>query len=69
MTGWGGTATGALLWHDAIPEGPFIPEGKYLLGDAEFMAIPKLLTPYPGVQYHLAERGHGHFKTWVLPQL
>ena len=39
----------ALLWQDALEKGLLIPEGKYLLGDAGFLASPKLLTPYQGV--------------------
>ena len=37
-------------------------EGKYLLGDAGFSASPKLLTPYQGVRYHLAEWGRAHLR-------
>ncbi|XLT41782.1 hypothetical protein HN873_073074 [Arachis hypogaea] len=32
-----------------------IPEGKFYLGDAEFMLKPGILTPYRGVRYHLKE--------------
>ena len=62
LTGWEGTATDALLWQDALEKGLLIPEGKYLLGDAGFSASPKLLTPYQGVRYHLAEWRCAHLR-------
>ena len=46
LTGWEGSAANALLWQDALQKDLFIPNGKYLLGDAGFPTSPKLLTPY-----------------------
>ena len=62
LTGWEGSAADGLLWHDALQKGLVIPDGKYLLTDAWFSGNPKLLTPYHGVQYHLAEWGHTHLR-------
>ena len=68
LTGWEGTGTDALLWQDALEKGLLIPEQKYLLGDAGFSASPKLLIPYQGVQYHLAEWGCAHFDELWMPE-
>ena len=57
LTGGEGSATDAILWQDAQQKGLAIPEGKYFLGDAGFSETPEILTPYCGVQYHLAEWG------------
>ena len=62
LTGWEGSAADGLLWHNGLQKGLVIPDCKYLLADAGFSANPKLLTPYCGVQYHLAEWGHAHLR-------
>ena len=50
-TGWEGSATNAHVLESALDNGFDIPDGYYYLADAGYAA----LTPYRGVQYHLAE--------------
>ena len=66
LTGWKGSAADGLLWCDAFEKRLIIPEGKYLLGDAGFPTSSKLLTPYHGVWYHLAEWGHAQLRQFFL---
>ena len=62
-TGWEGSATDARVFHAARLSGTLeIPDGKYYLADAGFGMCPQLLTPYPGVRYHLAEWGHANLR-------
>jgi hypothetical protein len=35
-----------------------IPNGKYYLADAGYLACQQLLIPYHGIWYHLAEWSH-----------
>lgn len=65
LTGWEGSAADALLWQDALQKGFDIPEGKYYLADAGFAASPKLLTPYRGIRYHLAEWGRAQLRYFI----
>ena len=53
LTGWEGSASDARLWENAT--GLHIPDGCFLLADAGFPHCEKLLVPYRGVRYHLAE--------------
>lgn len=53
LTGWEGSASNARLWEKAT--GLHIPEGCFLLADAGFPHCEKLLVPYRGIRYHLAE--------------
>jgi len=53
LTGWEGSASDARLWENAT--GLQIPDGCFLLADAGFPHCEKLLVPYRGVRYHLAE--------------
>ena len=55
-TGWEGSATDAQVMDAALKVGLNIPEGYYYLGDAGYPpSSDKVLTPYRGVRYHLAE--------------
>ena len=60
LTGWEGSATDARIWNDAQLTDLRIPDGKYLLADAGFPLCEKLLVPFQGVHYHLAEWGHAN---------
>jgi hypothetical protein len=57
LTGWKGSAMDACVYEDARSTDLNIPEGWYYLGDAGYPLSSKLLIPYRGVQYHLAEWG------------
>lgn len=57
LTGWEGSAADARIYDDAISSDLIIPDGYYLLADAGFPSCDKLLVPYRGVRYHLAEWG------------
>ena len=57
LTGWEGSATDARVYQDAITTDLHVPDGKYLLADAGFPMQSRLLIPYRGVRYHLAEWG------------
>jgi hypothetical protein len=57
LTGWEGSATDAYVYEDARSTDLNIPEGRYYLGDAGYPLSSKLLIPYHGVWYHLAEWG------------
>ena len=54
-SGWEGSATDALVYHDAQCVDFCIPPGKFYLADASFSLSNELLVPYRGVCYHLAE--------------
>jgi DDE superfamily endonuclease len=55
LTGWEGSATDARVYGAA--QDLHIPEGKYYLADAGYPLSTKLLVPYRGIRYHLAEWG------------
>jgi hypothetical protein len=57
FTGWEGSATDARVYEDALTKDLHIPDGKYYLADAGFPTCKKLLIPYRGSRYHLAEWG------------
>ena len=57
-TGWEGSITDAHVLESALDNGFDIPDGYYYLVDAGYAASDKLLTPYHGVWYHLAEWWH-----------
>lgn len=57
LTGWEGSATDARIYEEAESTDLHIPEGKYYLADAGYPLSSKLLVPYRGVRYHLAEWG------------
>ena len=59
LTGWEGSASDARIYGDAVSSDLHIPAGKYLLADAGFPLCSKLLVPFRGVRYHLAEWGRG----------
>ena len=54
-TGWEGSANDAHVLESMLDNGFDIPDGYYYLADAGYAVSDKLLTPYHGVQYHLAE--------------
>ena len=54
-TGWEGSAIDAQVLESALENGFDIPDGYYYLADAGYSVSEKLLTPYRGVRYHLAE--------------
>ncbi len=56
LCGWEGSTADSTLWVEAQRSGDiYIPEGKYVLGDAGFPNCDLCLTPYRGVRYHLNE--------------
>lgn len=57
LAGWEGTTSDSRILKDALTrEDPLrIHEGKFYIGDAEYMLKRGLLTPYRGVKYHLKE--------------
>jgi DDE superfamily endonuclease len=59
-TGWEGSATDAWVYEAACLKDLVIPAGKYYLADAGYPACEKLLVPYRGVRYHLAEWGRAN---------
>lgn len=54
-TGWEGSATDSQVWEAALDCGFDIPNGYYYLADSGYPGDPRLLLPYRGVRYHLAE--------------
>ena len=55
-TGWEGSAMDAQVLEAGLKAGFEIPDGYYYLADAGYPpSHDKLLTPYRGVRYHLAE--------------
>lgn len=54
-TGWEGSATDSQVWESAVGQGLNIPNEYYYLADAGYPADDRLLIPYRGVRYHLAE--------------
>ena len=57
LGGWEGSASDALVYHNARENSLPIPAGKYYLADAGFPHCEELLVPYRGIRYHLAEWG------------
>ncbi len=57
ISGWGGSTSDAVMYHDAQLNGFRISPGKYYLADAGFGICDSLLVPYRGTRYHLAEWG------------
>lgn len=53
LTGWEGSASDSRIWQNAT--GLHIPDGCFLLADLGFPHCKKLLVPYRGIRYHLAE--------------
>jgi len=62
LTGWEGSAADARVYESAIGLDLSIPDGWYLLADAGFPHCEKLLVPYRGVRYHLAEWGRANMR-------
>jgi len=54
LTSWKGSAHDSHV-QDARSKGSEIPEGKYYVGDAEYVLKTGCLTPYRRVRYHLRE--------------
>lgn len=57
LTGWEGSAADAWVYNNAIATDLVISKDWYYLADAGFPHCDKLLVPYRGVRYHLAEWG------------
>ncbi|KAL6899879.1 hypothetical protein ACP4OV_006537 [Aristida adscensionis] len=57
LAGWEGSTHDSHVLQDALsrPTGLKIPEGKFFLADAGYVARPGILPPYRGVRYHLKE--------------
>ena len=64
-TGWEGSVSYSTMYFDAHTTDLIIQPGKYYLADAGFPLANALLTPYRGVQYHLAEWGHADLQCVV----
>lgn len=62
LSGWEGSASDALIFYNARLTDFPIPNGKYYLADAGFPVCDKLLVPYRGVRYHLAEWGRAQIR-------
>lgn len=60
VTGWEGSAADARVYEDAVNSDLNIPDGWYLLADAGFPHCARLLVPYRGIRYHLAEWGRAN---------
>ena len=54
-TGWEGSAMDNQVWEVALECGLNIPGSHYFLADAGYADDPRLLLPYRGIRYHLAE--------------
>ena len=48
------------MYEEVLARGLIISEGKYILGDLGYPYRGKLLVPYQGVRYHLAEWGRAN---------
>jgi hypothetical protein len=63
LVGWEGSVADSTLWIEGQRSGAvYIPDGKYVLGDAGFPNCDLCLTPYRGVRYHLQEWARGNKK-------
>ena len=60
LCGWEGSASDIQVYEEVLARGLIISEGKYILGDLGYPYRGKLLVPYQGVWYHLAEWGHAN---------
>jgi hypothetical protein len=70
LTGWEGSAGDGRIYLDAIKTRNLrIPDPFYLLADAGFGAAFRLLTPYRGVRYHLAEWAKGNSRPATAKEL
>ena len=54
-TGWEGSATDNQVWEVALECRLNILGSHYFLADAGYADDPRLLLPYRGIRYHLAE--------------
>jgi hypothetical protein len=55
LNGWEGSANNVTVYSDTCVHNFCVPKGRYYLADAGYATCPKLLIPYCGVCYHLAE--------------
>jgi hypothetical protein len=67
LTEWEGSATDARVFEDACQHDLQIPATKYYLADAGFPLCDRLLVPYRGVRYHLAEWGRAN--VWCVTSM
>lgn len=60
LAGWEGSAHDALVLRDALERenGLRVPQGKFYLVDAGYVAKPGFLPPFRDVRYHLNEWGN-----------
>ena len=62
ISGWEGSASDAMMYHDARVTDLCVPAGKYYLADAGFPICNPLIIPYRGTRYHLQEWGHANLR-------
>ncbi len=62
FSGWEGSASDAMMFHDARVTDFRIPKGKYYLSDAGFPICSLLLIPFRGTRYHLQEWGRANLR-------
>ena len=63
LVGWEGSVADSTLWIKGQRLGAvYIPDGKYVLGDAGFPNCDLCLTLYRGVRYYLQEWARGNKK-------
>ena len=55
LSGWEGSAHDSTVFADAVDKKLTIPDGKYLLADAAYPPILRVLPPFRGARYHLQE--------------
>ena len=66
ISGWEGSASDAMMYHDARVTDLRVPEGKYYLADAGFPICTPLIIPYRGTRYHLQEWGRANVRSVLL---
>jgi hypothetical protein len=70
LSGWEGSANDGRIYRDAVDRHSLrIREPYYLLADAGFGASFRLLVPYRGVRYHLAEWEKGQLRPQTPEEL
>jgi hypothetical protein len=62
FSGWEGSVSNSIMFHDARVTDLAIHSGRYYLADAGFPLCALLLIPIQGVHYHLHEWGHANLQ-------
>lgn len=62
LSGWEGSASDVVIYTHARQSNFTILKGKYYLADAGFGGCNKLLVPFCGAHYHLAEWGNTNIR-------